>query len=253
MAKINFGKIKESLRDAADIAAGAAKEAAKNVKVPDIKVSDIKVPDVKVPKDFSILKKKNSDDSSDSDDTITCLSTNSAIQIFYYLMSVDGHIDADEEDSFALIAQELDPNSMDRVEENVEICKKQLELVEDVEDFYDIVQDGVEKAIHRSIKTRDSFITPKLLIWDMLSIAFSDGNYDETERKLIKYVALRLNIDKAVFLELESSMYTLVDLEKELKWIKTTNRPYLTIEAMVNEIADRKNVIFESVKDLIAL
>jgi len=34
---------------------------------------------------------------------------------------------------------------------------------------------------------------------------------------------------------------------------QTTDRPYLTIEAMVNEIADRKNVIFESVKDLITL
>ena len=66
-------------------------------------------------------------------------------------------------------------------------------------------------------------------------------------------MAVRLNIDKAVFLELESSMYTLIDMEKELKWIKTTNRPYLTIEAMINEIANRKNVIFESVKDLIAL
>ena len=44
-----------------------------------------------------------------------------------------------------------------------------------------------------------------------------------------------------------------MDLEKELAWIKTTNKPYLTIEAMVNEIADRKSVIFESVKDLITL
>lgn len=253
MAKFDFGKIKGSLRDAADVATSAAKDAARNVKVPDIKVSDIKVPDIKLSKDFSILKKKSTDEAENNDDVITCLSTNSAIQIFYYLMSVDGHIESDEEDSFVMLAQEIDPNSQSRVEENVEICKKQLELVDDAEDFYDIVQDGVEKAIHKSVKTKDSFITPKLLIWDMLSIAFSDGTYDETERKLIKYVALRLNIDKAVFLELESSMYTLVDLEKELKWIKTTNRPYLTIEAMVNEIADRKNVIFESVKDLIAL
>lgn len=52
---------------------------------------------------------------------------------------------------------------------------------------------------------------------------------------------------------MESSLLTLMDIEKELTWIKTTNRPYLVIEAMVNELADRKNVIFESVKDLISL
>ena len=63
----------------------------------------------------------------------------------------------------------------------------------------------------------------------------------------------KLNIDKSVFLEMESSILALMDLEKELSWIKTTDRPYLTIDAMVNELANRKNVIFESVKDLIAL
>ena len=70
---------------------------------------------------------------------------------------------------------------------------------------------------------------------------------------MLKFVVRKLNIDKAVFLEMESSMLTLLDLEKELAWIKTTNRPYLTIEAMVNEIADRKNVIMESIMDLVSL
>ena len=53
--------------------------------------------------------------------------------------------------------------------------------------------------------------------------------------------------------EMESSFLTLMDLDKELNWIKTTNKPYITIETMVNEIVNRKNVIFESVKDLIVL
>ena len=69
----------------------------------------------------------------------------------------------------------------------------------------------------------------------------------------MKYIVRKTNIDKAVFLEMESSILTLMDIEKELAWIKTTNKPYLTIEAMVNELMDRRNVIFESVKDLISL
>ena len=52
---------------------------------------------------------------------------------------------------------------------------------------------------------------------------------------------------------MESSILTLMDIERELTWIKTTNRPYLTIESMVNELSDRKNVISESILDLIAL
>ena len=92
-----------------------------------------------------------------------------------------------------------------------------------------------------------------MLVWNLLTVAYSDESYDETERKLIKYVVRKLNIDKAVFLEMESSMLTMLDIEKELAWIKTTDRPYLTIEARVNELEKRKNVVFDSVKDLITL
>ena len=87
----------------------------------------------------------------------------------------------------------------------------------------------------------------------VISMQNSDGNYDETERRILKYVVRKLNIDKAVFLELENSIVTLLDLEKELQWIKTTDRPYLTIEARVNELTKRQAVIFDSVKDLITL
>ena len=52
---------------------------------------------------------------------------------------------------------------------------------------------------------------------------------------------------------MESSMLTILDIEKEIAWIKTTDQPYLTIEERINELTKRKAVIFESVKDLITL
>ena len=87
----------------------------------------------------------------------------------------------------------------------------------------------------------------------MLTIAYSDEQYDEKERKLLKYIVRKFNIDSTIFLEMENSLQTLMDIEKETNRIKTTNRPYLTIEAQVNELADRRNIIFESVKDLVML
>ena len=70
---------------------------------------------------------------------------------------------------------------------------------------------------------------------------------------MIQAIVEELQIDKAVFLELESSLLTMLDLEKELSWIKTTDRPYLVIEAMVNEIADRKDAVMQGVKSLISM
>ena len=185
--------------------------------------------------------------------SIKAISTKNAIKIIYYLMAADGQIFHSEEEKFDAIGAELDPTFYERKEQILQECRAQMEKTIDVEDYYDVVQDGVEEAIFSSLRTEDTFITPKLLVWDLLTVAYSDGNYDIAERKLLKYIVRKLDIDKAVFLEMESSILTLMDLERELVWIKTTDRPYLTIEAMVNEIKDRESVIFESVKDLISL
>ncbi len=253
MAKIEFGKgLKDKLQGAVD----SAKAAAKEVKIPDVKVT---APDVKA-KMADIkesLKKKEKSSDKNKEDTevleIKVISTRSALKIIYYLMAVDGEIFHSEEEKFDSIGKELDPDFAKNKDQIVRECQAQLDKVIEPEDFYDVLQDGVEDALILSKQTADSFITPKLLVWDLLTVAYSDENYDESERKLIKYIVRKTNIDKAVFLEMESSLLTLMDIEKELAWIKTTNRPYLVIEAMVNELADRKNVIFESVKDLISL
>ena len=184
---------------------------------------------------------------------IKCISTHNAIKVFYYLMAADGQIFHREEEKFDAVGAELDPEFFQHKEQIVGECQAQLDKVIDSEDYYDALKEGIEDAIDSSHMTKDSFITPKHLIWNLLTIAYSDENYDETERRLLKFIVRKLNIDKAVFLELENSILTLLDLENELRWIKTTERPYLAIETMVNEIADRKNVIFESVKDLISL
>jgi len=177
----------------------------------------------------------------------------SAIKIIYFLMAADGEIYHGEEEKFDLIGMELDPDFSNSKEKIIQECQAALNKVIDPEDYYDALQDGAEEALLSSQKTEGASISPKHLVWNLLSVAYSDEKYNDAERKFLKYVVRKLNIDKAVFLEMESSMLTLMDIERELAWIKTTNRPYLTIESMVNELADRKNVIFESVLDLIAL
>ena len=116
-----------------------------------------------------------------------------------------------------------------------------------------MLQDAVGEAIDSSSYDGGSFITPRLLLWNMLTIAYCDGDYAEQERRLLKCVVRKLNIDKAVFLEMENSILTVTELENELQWIKTTDRPYLQIEAMANRINHRRDTIFESVMALIAL
>lgn len=245
---------KKSLKDRMKGSLDSLKTAAKTVKVPEIKKPEINLSDLKIPPVKDLFQKKGTSQEDESAPlTITSISTGNALKVFYYMMAADGELFHGEEEKFDLIGQEVSPEFDTIRADVITECQRQLDKVIDTADYYDVLQDGVEDALLSSAKTADSFITPKLLVWDLLTLAYSDKQYDETERRLLKYIVRKLDIDKAVFLEMESSIQTLMDLEKEQQWIKTTERPYLTIEAMVNEIEDRKHVIFDSVKALIAL
>ncbi len=251
------GKIKEALMGAADAAKDKAKEIASDVKVPEIKLPD-KITDAKIPEKVKSVfdkKDKNGKDENNSSDGsgLKRISTRSAIKTIYFFMAADGQILQSEEEKLFEIGAELDPAFSEHKDEIIQECQGVLNGINGTDNSYEIIQNAAEEAINSSVETEDTFITPKLLTWDLMTVAYSDEHYDENERKLINFIAEKLEVDKAVFLEMESSIQTMMDLEKELKWIKTTDRPYLTIETMVNEIQDRKTVIFDSIKDLIML
>lgn len=249
--EIDFSEAKEKIQKTANMAA----ENVKKIKMPEVDVKKIfkKKDDKEDSTKNNELKKENVMNDDMGALSIKAIPTRNAIKIFYYLMAADGKIFHNEEEKFDAIGKELDPDFVDHKEQIVKECQIQLDKVIDTEDYFDALREGVENALLYMKTTDDTFITPKLLVWDLLTVAYSDEKYNEVERKLIKYIVRKTNIDKAIFLEMESSILTLIDIEKELDWIKTTNKQYLVIEAMVNELKDRRNAVFESVKDLIML
>lgn len=184
---------------------------------------------------------------------IRMITPDNAMKVFYYLMTVNGNAIQDEMDKFEEIGKELDARFDEHKTGVIDSCKKQMDKMIDPEDHYAVIQEGVDDAIMSQENIADNVISAKLVVWDMLVIAFADDHYDELERKLIKHVVRKLDIDKAELLEMESSYLTLKDLEKEEEWIKSTDKQYRIVEAALNEIADRKSVVLESVRNLILL
>ena len=184
---------------------------------------------------------------------VTAIAPQSAVKIFYYLMAIDRKITQEEEEKFDLIGKEIDPNFEAHKEALVKECKNQMEKIIDAEDYYDAIQDGIEAALSGEQVSNNGFVTPKLLLWDLLTIAYGDDEYGEAERKLLKYVVRKLNIAKDIFLEMESSILTVSDIEKEIAWIKGTDRAYLVIEKQVKELEKRRDDILFAVKALIML
>ena len=237
-----------NLKEKAQETAGAAMDVMKNVKIPELKLPDI-FGGVKENKAVS----ENSKSNAHGEEKPEMISAKSAVQIIYYLMSADGRIRSEEEENFDLIGRELYPKYQDTRDAIIHECQAQLNKVIDPEDYAEVLGEGIDLALDQSRSDEETCISPKLLLWDLLTVAYSDHQYDEAERRVIKSIVRKMNIDKTVFLEMESSIMTIMEVEREIAWLKTTDKPYLTIEAMINKLTERKNVIFESVKDLILL
>ena len=88
---------------------------------------------------------------------------------------------------------------------------------------------------------------------DLWQVLHDEGLYTKSESKLIKLVADEYGIDEATFLELETSLQTMAAIDREQAWLDTVDRPYREIEPISDELADRKIVIMESVRDLLDL
>ncbi len=184
---------------------------------------------------------------------VMAIAPQNAVKVFYYLMASDKKVTPDEEEKFNLIGQAMDLSFAEHKEALVRECEEQMEKTIDAEDYHDVIRDGVEKALSGEQQSRNGFVTSNLLLWDLLTIAYGDGEYGEEERKLLKYVVRKLNIARDIFLEMESSILAVSDIEKEINWIKGTDRPYLAIEKQVKELEKRRNDILFAVKALIML
>ena len=172
------------------------------------------------------------------------LSTESALKIIYYMMVTDGLVFYSEEARFDAIGRELDPAFAAHKDAIIRDCRAHLETVVDAGSYYETLQDGVEQALLSSKPTKDSYVTPKLLVWDLLTVAFSEEHYDEDEREILKYIVRRTKIGEDVFQEMEDSVQALMDTEKELA---------RTGAGGANDaLTARKAGILEKIQDLIS-
>ena len=213
-------------------------------------VEGIKLPEINIPNLFQPNPAPK--DEPDPSEEIKAISSRNAVKTIYFMMAADGKIFEEEEAKFNEIGRELDPGFETEKTDIIQECQDQMRKVTVLHDYYAVLEDGVDAAISANVTDKDLAIAPKVLVWDLLTLAYSDNQQDEQERKLLNHIVSKFNIDPAILLEMESSLLTLMDLENEAKWIKTTDRPYLTIEAMVNEISDRKAAVLEGLKALIA-
>lgn len=180
------------------------------------------------------------------------VSIRNALKAIYYLMASDDAIYQEEQEQYMAVGKALDTSFDEDYGQITAECRGFLKQAATRNDYDQLIMKGVEDSLTLPFAGASMVIKPKLLIWNLMTIAGSDGHFDGREKEIVDYAAQVLQLDHTSYLELESSFLTLMDLEKEVQWLKNSDKPYMTIETMTNEIADRKNVIFEHVQLLIA-
>ena len=182
--------------------------------------------------------------------------TRDALHLLYYEMSADGKLVDDELIKFREICGDFtDFVPQSDLNALIDDCQAKLDALKGCGDSSNQAKTCIDEVLREAVVyegDEDSFPT-RLALWYMLVIAYSDGECADAERGLVGHVAQVVEEDDSIVLELESSLLTLVDLDREESWVKTNDRPYLATEAVVRDIEARRSAVWDGVRDLIVL
>lgn len=181
------------------------------------------------------------------------LSIRDSLRIIYCLMIADGQVSDEETARVCEIGQELDPEFPSYqsvlIEEGAELMSTPSE---DGEDYYDSIHDRISEIVHTSSVSKENGLRGKILLWDLITIAFSDGDYATNEKRLLRYIAKCLGVDYAILLEMEQTVRTLLAVEAEESWLKSSDRTYEIVKERTDELTGRKDSIMQGIRALLA-
>ena len=172
-----------------------------------------------------------------------------ALKMIYLLMLADKTVSDEEKERFNLIVPELDVEGQCDKRAIVDECNDLLSTSSN--NFMDYISDGIQDALYHSKESGKGTIDKKLLLWNLLAVAYSDGEYSDSEKAVLNIVNRRMEIDPSIILEMETSVSTLDALMKQEEELKHSNKAYSIIDTNLKEIEYRKNTIMQSVYELI--
>ena len=190
-------------------------------------------------------------------------SVRDALRIMYCLMLIDGTVIAEEESKFSEIGKAYDPDfdiyKKQLIDECVSVAQTEtaqgVEFVsiesEDSEEYYEQLHNYVGNLIQKENFYRTEGIRAKELIWNLLAIAYSEDEYSETEKQLIRFVAEQSGVHHSTLLEMEHELTSLIEIDKEEEALKSGS-PSTEAEEKLTLLAERKNTIMKGIDALIS-
>lgn len=175
-----------------------------------------------------------------------------AIKVLYYLLLIDGEATDDELQSFDRIGRELDAARFQELRDQIiEDCKNTVENVS-LEAYPGIIQTAVDQELSIQTNILAEGISPRLLLWNLLVLAYSNQHFDASEERLVKHIVETQNINESVYYEMKQIAETAIALDNEHSWLVQQERPYTEIRPIVEEIEDRIQVLRTIAENLVS-
>jgi len=182
------------------------------------------------------------------------LTIRDTLRLIYCLMAVDGTISDEEIDKVTEIGRGLDPQFEEYEGDLLALCKNLTNMhsqIRDKDEYYDLIHDEASNILSSTAAPGANGIRAKVLIWDLLAVAYSEGDYSTDERRLIRYISKNVGVEQVTIMEMEHTIRTLMAIEQEETWLRNSNRSYAIVESHINELADRRNAIMRGVNALL--
>lgn len=173
------------------------------------------------------------------------------VRAFYYLMSIDGIIDAEELKKFEELAVSIDASYPDYKEAMLKECNANIAKAKASNEYYEMIVEAFDKKVYVSKQDPLDEVSARLMVWNMYTISFADGDLSNEEKKFINHIIRFLEVDKSVSLEMEQMCKSFSDIEKEIYWAENSNLKYSTVSPIINELKERQMVISRAAKALI--
>lgn len=189
-----------------------------------------------------------------------------AVKIAYYLMAVDGKISECEENYLSEIAEGFGINEPALFEDVIIRTNALLNYTSDSNLVYKLIKNEVDKIIEKtynqnsqkkSLEIENEFIeewlskeyiTPNIIIWNLMTMAIKDLDYSENEKMLINFVAKKFNIDRSILVEMDNAIRALYSIQNELEWINKNIENQSESSKLIDELINRRKIIENSIK-----
>lgn len=170
------------------------------------------------------------------------------LKIYYLFMLADGKITKNELDEYEKICNAMDVNT-DEIMEIVNFCENAIhntgnnnseQVVKVISELNGLSRITYDKKIQTEV------------IWTLINLGYADTNYSDPEKQIVSFLIDSWELDAAIVADMYDTAETLLFLEKQKEWLKTTDKSFDIISSSIKKIDITIEQMFKNIEILIS-